>query len=270
MPTVIERPKAKEEIRGFVRARKAWWAPWIVAAAAVAAWTGAWVSRAFPESLLPSPVAVGRAFVEEAASGRLLDDVVASLFRVGVGFALAVLCAVPCGLWLGRRTWARTALLPAINFLRSISPIAWIPFAILWFGIGDLPAIFLIFLASFLPLTLSTFAATASIPAVYFRVAEDYGIRGLRRITQVLLPAILPQIITGLRVSAGIAWMVVVAAEMIAVQSGLGFLIIDARNGLRMDLVMCGMIVTGAIGVGLDRLVAQLMRLRSVRWGYDA
>jgi len=214
---------------------------------------------------IPSPVAVGRAFLQEAKSGRLLDDSVASLFRVSVGFGLAALAGVPLGLWMGRSLSARSALLPAVNFLRSISPIAWIPFAILWFGIGDLPAIFIIFLASFLPLALSTMSAAATIPQVYFRVARDYGIPERK----ILLPAVLPELITALRVSAGIAWMVVVAAEMIAVRSGLGFLILDARNGLRTDLVIVGMIVIGAIGIGLDRVLARLARISSVRWGFE-
>ncbi len=234
-------------------------APWMLSLLLLAAWSAA-ASRD-----IPSPVAVGRAFLQEAKSGRLLDDSVASLFRVSVGFGLAALAGVPLGLWMGRSLSARSALLPAVNFLRSISPIAWIPFAILWFGIGDLPAIFIIFLASFLPLALSTMSAAATIPQVYFRVARDYGIPERK----ILLPAVLPELITALRVSAGIAWMVVVAAEMIAVRSGLGFLILDARNGLRTDLVIVGMIVIGAIGIGLDRVLARLARISSVRWGFE-
>jgi NitT/TauT family transport system permease protein len=131
------------------------------------------------------------------------------------------------------------------------------------------PAIFLIFMASFFPTVLATAAAVASIPAVYFRVAEDYGFRGAELLTQVTLPAIAPQVITALRVTAGVAWLVVVAAEMIAGRDGLGFAIWDARNGLRMDLLVVGMIVIGVIGVVIDRLLVRLMKLPSVRWGYE-
>lgn len=160
--------------------------------------------------------------------------------------------------------------LPARDQLfRSLSPLAWIPFAILWFGIGDLPAIFLIFLASFFPLVLATLAAVASIPSVYFRVARDYGFGNTELLTQVTLPAIAPQVITALRVTAGLAWLVVVAAEMIAGRDGLGFAIWDARNGLRMDLLVAGMIVIGVIGVGLDRVLLRLTKIPSVRWGYE-
>ncbi|HVF88075.1 MAG TPA: ABC transporter permease [Pyrinomonadaceae bacterium] len=243
--------------------------PLVVALIAVGLWWTLSALRVFPESLFPSPVAVANGFVEEIQTGRLLNDVIASLFRVAAGFVLAVALGVPLGLWLGHRAEARSALLPAINFFRNLSPLAWIPFAILWFGIGDVPAIFLIFMASFFPIVLATIASVASIPAVYFRVARDYGYHSTELLTQVTLPAIAPQIITALRVTAGLAWVVVVAAEMIAGRDGLGFAIWDARNGLRMDLLVVGMIVIGIIGVVIDRLLVQLMKIGSVRWGYE-
>ena len=116
---------------------------------------------------------------------------------------------------------------------------------------------------------LATGGAAASVPRVYYRVAEDLGLRGADVLFKVTLPAIMPQLLVALRVAVGVAWMVVVAAEMIAVRSGLGFLIIDARNGLRMDLVVVGMITIGAIGVALDHVFARLARHPSVRWGYE-
>jgi NitT/TauT family transport system permease protein len=163
----------------------------------------------FPESAFPAPADVVRGFVEKARHG-LLDDVVASLYRVTFGFALAVLLGVPIGLWLGLRVRARRALLPAVNFFRSLSPLAWIPFAILWFGIGDTPSIFLIFMTAFPPMVLATSAAVSSVPAVYFRVARNYEFHGVEFLTQVTLPAIVPQVITALRVTAGLSWVVVV------------------------------------------------------------
>jgi NitT/TauT family transport system permease protein len=248
---------------------KAWFLPFVVLLFALVIWTLlAWL-RIFPESVFPSPAAVARGFVEEVRSGRLLDDIVASLFRVTTGFALAVFTGIPAGLWLGHHARARTAFLPLINFFRSLSPLAWIPFAILWFGIGDLPTVFLIFMASFFPLVLATVAAVASIPSVYFRIASDYGFGSIETLTNVTLPAIAPQVITSLRVTAGLAWLVVVAAEMIAGRAGLGFAIWDARNGLRMDLLVCGMIVIGVIGIVIDRILIQLTRIPSVRWGYE-
>jgi len=232
-------------------------------------WTALSLSKVFPSSVFPSPVDVAKGFVEEVRTGRLLDDIVASLFRVTTGFGLAVFTGIPAGLWLGQHTRTRTAFLPLINFFRSLSPLAWIPFAILWFGIGDLPTIFLIYMASFFPLVLATVAAVANIPSVYFRVAGDYGFGHAEILTRVTLPAIAPQVITSLRVTAGLAWLVVVAAEMIAGRAGLGFAIWDARNGLRMDLLVCGMIVIGVIGIVLDRILLQLTKIPSVRWGYE-
>lgn len=243
--------------------------PVVVMIAAILLWALLSYLRIFPESAFPSPLAVLRGFREEISSGRLLNDLVASLFRVSVGFLLAVLLGLPIGLIMGHRQRVRAAFLPAINFFRNLSPLAWIPFAILWFGIGDIPSIFLIFMASFFPIVLATIAAVASIPTVYFRVAQDYHFSSLELLTQVTLPAIAPQIITALRVTAGLAWVVVVAAEMIAGHDGLGFAIWDSRNGLRMDLLVSGMIVIGLIGVTIDRLLVQLMKIPSVRWGYE-
>lgn len=249
--------------------KTSWPLPAIVIAAALALWAAMSATGAFPPSAFPSPMKVVGGFSEEIRSGRLLDDIVISLFRVGLGFGLAVVLAVPLGLTLAHRPASRAALSPAINFFRSLSPLAWIPFAILWFGIGDKPAIFLIFLSSFFPLVLATMVAVDGIPSVYFRVAHEHGIRGWELIRRVTFPAILPQLITALRVTAGIAWLVVVAAEMVAGQGGLGFAIMDSRNGLRTDLTVVGMVVIGTIGVVLDRLIAGLTRVPSVRWGYE-
>ncbi len=243
--------------------------PLLVGAAIIALWAATWASGAFHESAFPSPLAVLRGFGEEMRNGRLVNDLITSLFRVSVGFAVAVALGIPLGLWLGQKLAARLALLPIINFFRNLSPLAWMPFAILWFGVGDAAAIFLIFLAAFFPVALATMAAVANIPAVYFRVAQNYGIGGLERLTRVTLPAILPQVITTLRVTAGLAWLVVVAAEMIAGRDGLGFAVMDSRNGLRTDLLVVQMIAIGLIGVALDRLLVQLTRIPSVRWGYE-
>lgn len=224
----------------------------------LAIWWLAYEAGAFPQGTVPPPSEVLHGFGVELASGRLFDDTVASLYRVAFGFVGGVLVAVPLGLVIGRSFVVRAALLPWINFFRSLSPIAWIPFAILWFGIGDPPALFIIFMATSFQLVLATAAAAATVPGVYYRVSEELELGRVEVMYRVTLPAILPQLVTALRVAIGVAWMVVVAAEMIAVQSGLGFLVIDARNALRMDLVVVGMITIGGIGIGLDVLFARL------------
>jgi NitT/TauT family transport system permease protein len=243
--------------------------PLLVLILIIALWWALAALRIYPDSAFPSPQAVARGFSEEIKAGRLFDDLVASLYRVLTGFALAVATGIPLGLVLGHWARARAALMPTVNFFRNLSPLAWIPFAILWFGIGDRPAIFLIFMASFFPLVLATIAAVASIPTVFFRVAQNYGYHGAELLTKVTLPAIIPQVITALRITAGLAWVVVVAAEMIAGQDGLGFAIWDSRNGLRVDLLVVNMIVIGLIGVVIDRLLLQLTRIPSIRWGYE-
>ncbi len=248
--------------------------PLLVLLGALALWAGVTSLRVHGHLLIPaydtpSPLVVAQSAPDELHSGRLVKDIVASLFRFAVGFGLAAALGVPLGLWMGSRPRLRAALLPGVNFFRCLSPLAWFPFAILWFGIGDAPAIFLIFMASFFPMTLSTMAAVANIPVVHFRVARDYGFHGWEMLSQVTLPAILPQVITSLRVTAGIAWVVIVAAEMVGCKDGLGYGIYDANNALRLDLVVLYMVLIGGLGVGLDRLLAQLTRLPSVRWGYE-
>lgn len=229
---------------------------------ALARW-GGWA-----DYVLPSPAQVLAGLGEDLASGRLVTDVVASLYRVMLGYGLACALGVPCGLGLGHAPLARAALLPGVNFFRALSPLAWIPFAILWFGIGDVPVVFLIFMATFFPLVLAVMGAVANVPPIWLRVGREYGLRGPRLLVHVTLPAILPQLITALRVTVGLAWLVVVAAEMVAGRDGLGFAIWDARNGLRADLLVARMAAIGTIGVVLDALLGRLTRLPGVRWGH--
>jgi len=223
-------------------------------------------ARASGGDLVPTPGEVVLAVGELAGQGLLLKYVVASLFRVCWGFGLAVLLGVPLGLALGWYPAAFRALNPVLQLLRPISPIAWIPLAILWFGVKDAAPIFLIFLASVLPIALAATTAVQGIPVVYLRAARNFGLSGPLLVGKVILPAALPQLLTGLRLALGIAWMVVVAAEMIAVTSGLGYLIVDARNaGKRYDLVVAGMLLIGVIGLLLDQGLRRLERLGHAR-----
>jgi NitT/TauT family transport system permease protein len=243
--------------------------PLAVAALFVAGWHFAveWSES----EIFPAPEMVVTGTVELAQKGVLLKYVVASLFRVSTGYLLAVFLGIPLGLLMGWFASARLAFNPAIQVLRPISPIAWIPIAILWFGVSDLAPIFLIFLASLFPITTAAMASVQNIQLVYIRAARNFGIRGLALFRQVVFPAALPQILTGLRLALGVAWLVVVAAEMIAVNSGLGYLIIDARNaGKRYDLVVAGMVLIGLIGLGLDFLVRRMENLDEVRWGLSS
>jgi NitT/TauT family transport system permease protein len=221
--------------------------------------------------LFPTPWEVAAGIGELLRKGLLFKYVVASLFRVTWGFGLAVLLGVPFGLALGWFRRARQAFNPLIQVLRPISPIAWIPIAIIWFGVTDAAPVFLIFLASVFPITVSAMAAVRGVQPVYLRAARNFGLSRWQMFRRVILPATLPQIITGLRIALGIAWLVVVAAEMIAANSGLGYLIIDSRNaGKRYDLVIAGMVLIGLIGWLLDLLMRQLEHFPSISWGYGS
>lgn len=216
--------------------------------------------------VLPGPVMVLNSLVELIIDGSLFRHTVASLFRVTAGFYMAIIFGIPLGILLGRIQFAALFFKPIISFLSPISPLAWIPLAMLWFGIGDKPAVFLIFLASFFPITMATTMAVRSINPTYFHVATNFNFSRYEVITKIVVPAITPSIITALRLTVNIAWLVVVAAEMIAVQSGLGYLILDSRNGLRMDYVMDGMIVIGIIGLLLNFIMRRLARIDSALW----
>src|ERR1700733_8573127 len=227
------------------------------------------VSR-HPDQLLPGPLAVINGIVELLQHGLLLKYVVASLFRVTWGFALAAVLAIPLGLTIGWYRRSEMAVYPLVQIFRPISPLAWIPLAILWFGVGDFAAIFLIFVGCFFPLLLTAMSAVRNIPALYIDVGRNFGLNTAEFVYRVLYPAVMPQLITGSRITMGIAWLVVVAAEMIAVNSGLGFLIVDARNaGNRYDLVVAGMVVIGVIGLLLDLGMRSLERFQSLQWSYS-
>jgi NitT/TauT family transport system permease protein len=223
-----------------------------------------------PGYILPSPIGVIGGIGDLLRHGLLLKYVVASLFRVTWGFVLAAVLAIPLGLTIGWYSRLEMALNPIIQILRPISPLAWIPIAILWFGVGDLSAIFLIFLACFFSLLLTAMNAVRNIPSVYINAGRNFGMGLGTLVYSVLYPAVVPQLIIGLRITLGVAWLVVVAAEMIAVDSGLGFLIVDARNaGNRYDLVVAGMIIIGIIGLLLDTAMRSLEKIKSFRWGYS-
>jgi NitT/TauT family transport system permease protein len=239
----------------------------VMAALLVTAW---WALVVETRSVIfPTPAQVVMAMADLVRQGTLWDHIGASLFRVGAGFLLAVAIGVPLGLWMGWVKGAFTTLNPLVQILRPISPIAWIPLAILWFGVGDLSPIFLIFLSSVFPTIVQTADGVHTIDRKYIQAADNFGVNRAKLFIQVVIPAVLPQIIVGMRVSLGVAWLVVVAAEMIALRSGLGYLIIDSRNaGNRYDLVVAGMVVIGMTGLLLDSVMRRLERLKLVGWRY--
>jgi NitT/TauT family transport system permease protein len=239
----------------------------LVLASVVAIW---WVTVVLTKSVIfPTPWQVVTGTMELARDGTLWEHIGASLFRVGAGFGIAVLFAIPLGLWMGRVRGAFMTLNPLFQILRPISPIAWIPLAILWFGVGNASPIYLIFIASVFPMIVQTTVGVHTIEKRYLRAAENFGVPRDKLFRQVVFPATLPEIIVGMRIGLGVAWLVVVAAEMIALRSGLGYMIIDSRNaGNRYDLVIAGMIIIGLIGLALDGIMRLLEGMKVVRWRY--
>jgi len=237
--------------------------PWVISVLAVAVAILVWdlAVRLSGHALIPGPFAVLQALGELLESGRLGRYMVASLFRVTWGFSLAVVVGIPLGLTLGWFRRGGATVGPIIQFLRPISPLAWIPLAILWFGVGDSSAVFLIFIATVLPLVLTAMQAARGVNHVHVTAARNFGLSNFAIVRRVLLPSALPELLGGIRIALGIAWLVVVAAEMIAVNSGLGFLIVDARNaGDRYDLVVAGMVTIGCIGLALDTMLRRVAR----------
>lgn len=243
---------------------------WLLPFSGIGGLVGAWAAAVsvFAPRFIPGPGAVASALVELAGKGILARYVVASLYRVTWGYLSGVALGLPVGLLLGWFRRAEAVFGPLVQVLRPISPIAWTPLAILWFGIGDPPAIFVIALSTFLVITAAAAHAVAAIPETHLRVARNFDLGAWELLVRVILPASLPELVVALRLALGIAWLVVVAAEMIAVNSGLGFLIVDARNaGDRYDHVVAGMVTIGLCGLGLD---AMMRRVEGVLGGERA
>lgn len=221
-------------------------------------------------SIFPSPLDVARGAGELSRKGLLWSYTFDSLRRVATGYLLALLLGLPIGILLGWFPLASRAANPIVQMMRPISPLAWMPLAVIWFGVSEVAPIFLIFLGAFFPVVVSGMNAVRNVPRVYLLAGSNFGLSSGAMLRRVVFPAMLPRVLTGLRIALGIAWLVVVAAEMIAVDSGLGYLIIDSRNaGKRYDLVVAGMLIIGLIGLGLDTVLRRVERLKSVRWGFS-
>ncbi|MFN0206788.1 MAG: ABC transporter permease [Planctomycetota bacterium] len=207
------------------------------------------------ETWLPLPQDAFVALVEMTKSGEMVRHIIASIFRVFSGFIIAALLGIPFGLALGSFARINSLTNSIIQIIRPISPIAWLPVANMLFKGSDSAAIFLIFLCSFFPITVSTAAAIATVDLKYRRSAMNFGVTGISFARYVLIPAALPSILTALRVAVGISWVVIVAAEMLGVEQGLGYQVLDARIQLRYDKVVAAMIVIGFIGLLIDLII---------------
>ncbi|HSO06566.1 MAG TPA: ABC transporter permease [Pelomicrobium sp.] len=217
-------------------------------------WEG--ISRSSPDMslLLPAPTEVVKAGYELFQQGSLQRDILASLKRVGVALGFASLIGFPLGAALGASRRFAWAFEPVVNFFRPIPPLAWIPLSIVWFGISDAQNQFIIFLAAFFPIVLSTMEGVRDVDRQLIRASRTLGAGRVAIALTVVLPGALPSMFVGLRVGIGIAWMALVAGELVAATSGLGFLISQGRLLFRSDYIVVGMVMIGLIGLMLDAL----------------
>lgn len=224
-------------------------------------------------SLIPPPNEVALAMYDlafggindDAYSGTLLTHLLASVGRVYGGFAIAVAVAIPLGLMIGRISLVRGLLDPTLQILRPIPVTAWLPLAMIMFGLGPRSAFFLVCLGAFYPVLVNTIFGVRSVDPRLFEAASMLGCQGTAQFFRVVLPASLPAIFTGLRLGLGFAWVVIVVGEMTGVQTGLGAIIMEARQLSRTEIVISGMIIIGIAGFLSDRVVVWLGQ-RLLRW----
>ena len=241
----------------------------VVPVAIVALWQACAALGWINPLVLPSPMAVLRKWAEYALpltpydhnvqswlawalSGELLHDALGTMYRVATGFAIGAALALPLGLSMGSSRTMYAWLNPMMQVLRPIPPIAYIPLAILWFGLGNAPAVFLIALGAFFPVLVNTIAGVRQVDGIYVRAACNLGVNQRTMFMRVMLPAAVPYILSGVRIGIGTAFIVVIVSEMIAVNNGLGFRILEAREYFWSDKIIAGMISIGLLGLAID------------------
>ena len=221
----------------------------------------------YDSALVPAPQDVAKAFGEIIANGTLYDGIAASLYRFVIGYLISVVAGIMLGLLIGNVNALFRLTNPVIQMIRPIAPVAWMPFIVLLIGIGDAPAIVIIFLAGFFPVLLTTARGVHSVDVTYLKVASNYGISRVKTVFGIILPAVFPQIANALHIALGSAWIFLVSGEMVGTQSGLGYMIIDARNNLRPDILLATMIVIGGIGFVLDFLIGKFEKKVLTHYG---
>ena len=218
--------------------------------------------------VFPSIESVYKAGLEAVNDGSIFNHVAASLGRVAVGTLLAVLVSIPLGVAMGLNPIVSDFLSPLFRFFSVLAGIAWIPIATLWFGYGFGAITFVIFNAVFFVVTYNTLLGVASIPMPLRNAAASLGANGWTLLIQVILPGALPNIVTGIRTGLGFAWRGLIAAEMIATNVGLGYMLFLARDFYKTEVIVLGMIIIGLIWLAIDRLIlAPVERATIERWG---
>ena len=233
----------------------------------ISIWQIVYVTGHFNEALFPSPLHAWKALVQMVIDGSIFVHIGTSMYRFAVGYISAIVVAVLLGLLLGWFTGIFNYVNPIIQLLRPISPMAWMPFIVLWFVIGDVPAIVIIFIAAFFPVLLSTVSAVSGINPIYLKVSKNFSVGQPHILWKVVFPAAFPQIANGIHLALGTAWVFLVAGEMTGAQSGLGYQIIDARNNLESDTLLATIVVIGFLGILLDALLKVIEKRVLRSWG---
>jgi sulfonate transport system permease protein len=209
---------------------------------------------------LPPISKVISSFAAMLTSGQIINDISVSLLRVLKGYSIAVAAGITLGILMGTSKIINKSLLLTLSFIRQIPIMAWIPMIILWFGIGEESKVVIIIMGTFFPILLNTIGGINQISEKYIEVGKVYKLSRWRMFTKIYLPSAVPSIFVGLKLTLGIAWMVVVAAELIASSSGIGFRINDARSLLKPDVVIVGMFTIGIVGILMDHILGFILK----------
>lgn len=242
------------------------------ALAFLALWSAAALSGLTSRDFLPAPWDVAVRFahlvVEPFAGYTLLQHVLSSFQRFAAGFVLAVAVGIPLGLLMAWFTWIDRIVSPAFDAVRFVAPIAWVPFAALWFGTGIGGPVLIIFMGAFPPVLINTYRGAKNVDRKYVEAAQMLGASHLRAMTQVLLPAAVPSIVAGLRISAGLGWQSLVGAELIVASSGVGYLMVKGQASVSTATVMSGMAAIGMVGIVIDVALRRLQQHIETRRGH--
>ncbi len=214
---------------------------------------------------MPWPTSVAGSFVDLSVSGELASHILTSLLRVAVGFIIAAVTAVPLGITIGWSKVAESLTEPILEIIRPIPPIAWIPIAMLWFGLGFKPAVFLIFIGAFFPILINTVAGVRGTPKVLVEAVRTLGASDRDILVKVVTQSAIPSVVAGLRIGVGVGWMCLVAAEMTGASSGLGYMVIYYSGILETSSVTVGMLTIGAIGYAMSYAIGKVEG-RLLRW----
>lgn len=240
----------------------------IVVLAAVALWQGLYAFFPINPHLIPPPLDIATSFADSLKTGEIIEHLLVSLQRVIVGFLIAAIVAIPSALFLGYHKKINALIEPLIEVLRPIPPIAWIPIAILLFGLGNDSAYFIIFLGAFFPIFTNTLFGATSLPQIYKNTALSFEISEFSFFKDILFRFSLPYIFTGLKIGIGMAWMSVIAAELIGAQSGLGYFIQMNRVVSQVDKIIVGMIMIGIAGYMLNASLSYAEKI-ALPWKRD-